>query len=151
MRTAIAQALMAKVNAANLFNYTAFDYVRLQGGDFKDYELPASQVIDLGDSNVHEQSRGKKTWNLAIEIIVGPTAEVPVNQETLWNLMQATERAIFDGDPLTLIDKTGLEMGSSVIQTMLVGSSTDLHFMQPYYLGRIEIAVEYYQPLVRPC
>lgn len=151
MKSKIADRLLAIINGmTGVYKYTAFDFVKLTSADFKDYELPACQIIDNGEANLHEQSRGRKTWNLLVEIVVGPTAELPVSQKDLWDLMQATERALFT-DPQLGIDRSGLEAGSSIIQMTLVGSSTDLHFMTPYYLGRLELAVEYYQPLVRPC
>jgi hypothetical protein len=33
----------------------------------------------------------------------------------------------------------------------LLGSTTDLHTLAPYYTARIDLIIEYYQPLVDVC
>ena len=46
-------------------------------------------------------------------------------------------------DALRAKPKLGI---ATVIHLKLGVSSTDLHLMQPFYLGRIEVTVDYYQP-----
>ena len=116
--------------------------MKLQASDFADYEIPAVQVIDLAELTTHEMKRAKKDWNLVIEVIVGPTESAAVTQQTLWDLMQAIEQTIW------AVPNFGL---SEVIHAKLLTSSTDLHLMKPFYLGRIELSVMYYQPLVGEC
>lgn len=142
VKTLISQALINQVGLVSDFKYKAFDVVRLGASDFQEWELPAVQIIDLGEVSQHEARRAKKTWTLALEIIMGPlSASTPV-QTDLWDLMQKTEEQIFQAPQLGL---------SQVIQLNLLGSSTDLHLMQPYYLGRLDLEVMYYQPLVSTC
>lgn len=142
VRSKIADALMARLALVTELKYRAFDIVRLQASDFADYEIPAVQIIDLAELVTHEQSRAKKEWNLVIEVIVGPTEAESVSQQALWNLMQLIERTVW------AVPNLGL---SEVIHMKLLTTSTDLHLMAPFYLGRIELSVLYYQPLVGVC
>jgi len=144
-RTEIAQAI-ASIITTNLvpdsIKTVITDKVRLLAEDFQDWELPAVQIIDLGEVNQHEIRRGKKSWNLSIEVVIGPTAEDPVSQEELWDLMELLETTIWPTPQLGL---------SYVIHAKLLGSSTDLHLLDPFYTGRIDLVVDYYQPLVGNC
>jgi hypothetical protein len=142
VRSKIADALLARIALLTDIKYSAFDVVKLQASDFQEFELPAVQIIDLGEINTHEMRRGKKSWNLVIEVIVGDTQLDETNQKELWDLMQAIEEHIFQ-DP-----KLGL---SEVIQMNLVTSSTDMHLLKPFYLGRIEVMIDYYQPITGQC
>jgi hypothetical protein len=142
MRSQIADALLARIALVTDFEYKKFDEVRLAAGDFQDYELPAAQIIDLGEVVVHEQRRAKKNWQLAIEIIIGPDQAATPTQKDLWDLMETTERKIFEKPNLGI---------AGVLHMHLIATSTDLHFMKPWYVGRLEIQVEYYQALVDVC
>jgi hypothetical protein len=142
IRSKIADALMARLALVTDLKYRAFDTVRLQASDFADYEIPAVQIIDLAELTTHEQRRGKKEWNLVIEVIIGPTEAEAVTQQKLWDLMQLIEETIWEVPNLGLTD---------VIHAKLLTTSTDLHLMAPFYLGRIELSVLYYQPLVGTC
>lgn len=142
IKTLISQALILKLADVTALKYRAFDVVRLQSSDFQEWELPAVQVIDLGEINIHEVRQAKKQWTLALEVIIGPlTASTPV-QTDLWDLMETIENTLFTNPNLGV---------PGVIHMQLLGSSTDLHFMLPYYLGRIELLVEYRQPLLGAC
>jgi hypothetical protein len=144
LRSKIAQKILDRLALVTEFNYREFDKVKLTSADFAEHDLPAVQAIDLGDPNTHEMVRGKRRWNIALEIILGPTQTYEATQKKLWDLMEYTENTIF-ADP-----KLGLG-NDGVVHMHLLDSYTDLHVMDPYYLGRIEIEVEYYQPLVRQC
>jgi hypothetical protein len=110
--------------------------------DFQDFELPAAQIIDLSDDNIHERTRGKKTWNITIEIVVGPTVSATPSQGALWDLLETIEQALFQ------LPNLGL---SEVIHMRLLGSTTDLHILMPLYAARIDLQIDYYQTLVSPC
>src|SRR3990172_8471989 len=135
IRSDIAQAIVDRITLVTDYNYIKFDEVRLTSGDFQDHELPACQIIDLGESPFHEQRRVKKMWSCAIEVIIGPIGLTTPTQKDLWDLMELTERTLFAVPNLDI---------PGVIHMHLIGTSTDLHFMKPFYVGRIEIAVEYY-------
>lgn len=142
LRSQIADALMSRLSLVTEFKYTNFDQVKLVASDFQDFEIPACQVIDLGETVEHEQRRAKKFWNLAIEIVVGPSTSEAPNQKTLWDLMEHTERTLF------AVPNFGL---AGLVHIHLLATSTDLHFMKPFYVGRLELMAQYYQPLVGEC
>lgn len=145
IRTLIKRELVTRIKTVTDYETDVyFDKIRLTASDFQDSELPAAQLIDLGETPFHEMRRVKKQWNILIEIILGPESSdnTPPSQEKLWDLMERTERAIW------AVPNLGIP---GVIHMIMVGTSTDLHMMDPFYVGRIELMVEYYQPLVDVC
>lgn len=142
IRTQIAEKLITVIQAMGDYNWASHETIKLLASDFQEFELPAAQIIDLGDDSVHERTRAKKTWNLTVEIVIGPKTNYVPKQTDLWDLVEETEQALF-ADP-----KLGIE---EVIHMRLLGSTTDLHVLQPLYTARIDLQVDYYQSLVRPC
>ena len=142
VRSKIANNILDRLALIPQIKYRAFDVVRLASSDFQDYELPAVQILDLAELTFHEMRRAKKEWNIVLEVILGPTMEMTVSQQNLWDLMQEIERTIWAEPNLGI---------SEVVHCRLMTSSTDLHIMKPFYLGRIELQVIYYQPLVGEC
>lgn len=146
LRTQIGNALAAQILAAipTLKYCKAGERPKITLGDFSEFELPAVQIIGGGDTNKHERSRGRKFWNLMVEIVIGPIAATDYlpTQSDLWDLMEVVEQAIM------AIPQLGI---SKVIHVHLLGSEPDLVLLTPLFSGRIEIAVEYYQDLVGPC
>lgn len=140
IKSQIHDALLARLLLVPDFKYRAFDVVRLGSADFKPHELPAVQVIDLGETTVPEMNRRRKMWSLVLEIVVGPTgvqvAGEPI-QKTLWDLMDLTEDTLWDRPK-----NFGIP---GLLHMHLNLSSTDLHLLKPFYLGRLEVAFEYYQ------
>lgn len=142
VRTKISNALLARLDLVTELKYKAFDSVKLMATDFQEWEIPAVQAIDLAEIITHEMRRAKKSWNLVLEVIVGPTSSDTPDQRDLWDLMETIERQLW------AVPNLGL---SEVIHMQLLSTSTDLHLLKPFYLGRIELAVLYYQPLVGDC
>jgi hypothetical protein len=142
VKTKIATAMLARLDLVAELNYRAFDIVRLKSSDFSDWEMPAVQCIDLAEVIEHEQRRKKAFWNIAIEVIMGPSEQETVSQAKLWDLMQVIETTLWAVPGLGL---------SEVVHMRHLSTSTDLHLMKPLYLGRLELAVIYYQPLVGEC
>lgn len=145
VRSKIAQALVTQITTqipAPDIVTAEYDKIRLTSDDFKEWELPAVQIIDLPEVNVHEQRRGRKTWTLAIEMIVGNQAQTVKTTKDLWDLIEAVEKAIMQEPKLGL---------TQVLHAKILGSATDLHIMDPFYVGRLEIEIQYFQELVGPC
>jgi hypothetical protein len=142
MRTLIANALQAKIAAMPEFKTVEFDRVRLTSGEFQDWELPACQLIDLQESNSHERGRARKLWQISVEIIMGPLTSSTPTQTDLWDLMEKTEQAIFETPNLGI---------AGMLHVILLGSSTDTHLMEPWYLGRLDIQCDFYQSLTGSC
>lgn len=142
IRTQIAEALRLKIASLPEIKSATFDRVRLQTSDFAEWEIPAVQLIDLQETVTHELRRAKKSWNVIVELIMGDTSEKQYSQNDLWDLMEVVERSIFE--------KPNLQI-AGVVHMKLIGTDTDLHLLSPFYLGRIELNIEYYQPLIGDC
>jgi len=118
-----------------------FDKIKLNINDYKDYELPAVQIIDLSKLYNHEMSRSKSSWFLAVEICLRTTEDIgTVDQNALWDLQEDVVRAIMQ-DP-----KLGLDF---MLHVKLVDSVTDLHLQEPNYVGTIGLEALFYEPIVR--
>jgi len=143
IRSDIADALLNRIATVADIKYKAFDEVRLLASDFSDHEIPAVQIFDLQEVTIHENRRARKTWRLVVEIIIGPNGiSATPTQKDLWDMMQTIEQAIWAEPRLGL---------PQVIHARLITTSTDLHLMKPFYLGRLEMEIDYYQPLVGDC
>lgn len=135
----IVQQIGANVPELKLVN---FDKIKILAEDFQDWEIPACQLIDNYEQNQHQIRRGLRSWNLALEVVIGPTETAQVSQAALWDLVEKIEQAIFV-DP-----RFGLNF---VVHAKLLGTETDLHLLEPFYTARIDLAIDYYQPLVGEC
>lgn len=142
MKSQIAAALRNILLTNSRLKYVEYDKIKLTSADFADYELPAVQIIDLQETVVHEQSRKKAAWLLVLEIIMKPTELDSVSQEDMWNMIHEIERKLWANPQLGV---------SGVIQLRYIGNQTDLHLLAPFYTGRIDVEVSYYEHLVRVC
>lgn len=142
MKSKIADALVAKLNEVSDLVYVKFDEVRVNATDFQEHELPACQVIDVQESVTHEQNRVLKNWNLTIEVVLKQTSYRIVNQQALWDLMYQIERKLWS------IPNLGIP---GVVHMVYIGNQTDLHLVDPYYIGKLDLQVVYYESLVRDC
>jgi len=143
MRSQIADELLNRLALVPDFQYRSFDTVKILASDFAEWEVPAVQIIDLGETVQHERNRVRKDWNLSVEIVMGPTKEgQQPTQKLLWDLMELTENTVW------AVPNLGIP---GVIHMILLGTSTDLHLLPGFYTGRIDMAVAYYQHLVSPC
>lgn len=118
------------------------DKIRLLASDFQEWELPAVQVIDLEQGNVHELLRGKETWRLMLEVVIGPTATESPTQIKLWDLTEVIIKKLFETPKLGL---------AYVVHMKYIGDTTDLHLMEPFYTSKIELTVDYYMHLTGDC
>lgn len=139
MKSDIASAILERLNAVSSLKSKTFDTVKLAATDFQDHELPAVQMIDLSESVEHEQRRAKKTWQIALEVILKPNEFGNKSQKDLWDLCYEVERALWQIPNLRL---------PGVIHLRYLGSQTDLHLLAPFYFARLDFEVIYYQPLV---
>ena len=142
LKSSIAPAILAKLDAVAALKLKSFDKVRLSSSDFQDHEIPACQLIDIGETIEHERGRAKKTWQIALEIIMKPNEWGAIDQEDLWNLSYDVERALWANPNLNI---------PGVIHLRYIGSQTDLHMLEPYYLARLDFEVLYYEALVSEC
>lgn len=143
MKNKIAPQLKAILQNISGVKSVNFDRVKLAAADFQEFELPAVQVYDVAETVTHEQSRAKKEWQLAIEIIMKPTERDVINQSDLWNLQYSIERALWK-DPR-------LGVGSGMIHIKYLGAVTDLHLLEPFYICRMDVVIIFYEHLVQDC
>lgn len=143
MKSKIADALLARLATVPGLRSFDFDKVRLLSHDFNDLEIPAVQLIDIGESGVHEHSRLKKNWRVSLELVLKEDEHKKVNQQDLWNFGYKIERILW-AEPVNL----GIP---GVIQLTYIGSATDLHLVRPYYISKLDFDVVYYEDLVKEC
>lgn len=141
-RTSIATALKNLIDGISSITTVSFDQIKLLASDFQEFELPAVQIVDMAEDSVHEQGRALKTWNLSLEIVIGPKPNYIPTQPDLWDLLETLETEIFKEPKLGL---------SYVTQITLLGSTTDLHILQPLYTARMDLQIGYYQLLRSSC
>jgi hypothetical protein len=142
IRTQIAEKLVTVLSAITDIKSVAYDNIKMLASDFQDWEIPAIQIIDLGDDNQHEQRRARKTWNFTLELVMGNKTTGIISQKDLWNLLQKIEIALFQTPNLGI---------AGIIHMILLGSTTDLHMLMPFYTARLDMQILYYQPLVDIC
>lgn len=144
-RREIAAVLLARVQALAAIKTATFEDVKLESGDFAERDLPAVQIYDSGeDPIIPENVQVRKSWQITVELILGPIVALDYQptQGDIWDLLEYVERGIFNGPQLGI---------PKVIGMQLIRTYTDLHFMKPFYLGKIELQIDYYQGLVRDC
>lgn len=142
MKSKIARAIVAQCRKVAVVKYVCFDKVKLLATDFNEDQIPAIQLIDVGMTAQPEQVRTRKSWQIALELLMRKDQYKEVSQEDLWNLENEVLRKVF-ADP-----KLGIP---GMITMTLLGSTTDLHLLDPYYISRIDIQVDFYEGLVRDC
>lgn len=142
MKSLIAEALLARLSNVRALQTIEFDRVRLRSDDFMSVDCPAIQLIDITENIEHERLRAKKTWNIALELVMKSTPDNPISQQDLWNLQYEVERMLWGNPNLGI---------PGVIHLRYLGSTTDLHLLDPYYFTRLDLEVLYYEPLVSEC
>lgn len=148
MKTKIAREILAICATIPVVKYTAFDKVKLLAADFLETEIPAIQLIDVNMTSVHEMSRAKKTWQIALELLMKGNESGSVSQSDLWNLEYEVLRKLWAHPGLPGV-KSG--SGGKVIQMNFLGSQTDLHLLEPYYFARLDFEVLFYEAMVTDC
>lgn len=144
MKSIISSALLEKLKAIKRVRYLSFDKIKLLQSDFKDHELPAIQIIDVSEAVIHEQNRTKNTWQLALEIVMRGNENESVTQPDLWNMEYEVKRKIW-ADPTLGIQSKGM------VHLRLLGTTTDLHLLEPFYFCRMDFEAIYYEHIVRDC
>lgn len=147
VKSDISDAILSRLGdleTAGKIKYKAFDKVRSQISDFKDYEFPAVQCYDVGQAIRHENLRIFVNWSVSVEIIMKSTTAGIVSQKDLWDLQYEIERKLWER-PVNL----GV---SGVVDMRYTGSETDLHSLgNNIYFARLDLEVQFYQPLVDDC
>jgi len=123
-------------------NYVSFDKIKLATSDFGAHELPAVQIWDSGMLITHERGRAKKSWSLALELIMKSEVTGQVNQKSLFELRREIELAMWAEPNLGI---------SGVIHLVYTGNISDLHLLEPFYIARLDFTVMFYDSLTGSC
>jgi hypothetical protein len=141
-KSKIADALKAIIQGMPIFNYVAFDKIKLLASDFGPTEIPGAQFIDVAETITHERNRAKREWQLTLEVVLRSSQDEEVTQQDLWNIEYQISRKIW------AVPNLGIP---GVIHCLYVSNSTDLHLLEPFYLLRMDFSVLYYEHLVSDC
>lgn len=123
-------------------NSVHYETIQVATSDFRDHEIPAAQLWDVGMTIKHERGRALKTWSLAVELITKSTVAGQANQAALLNLRRDTELALWNKPNLGI---------PGVIHLVYTGNITDLHLLDPYFIARIDFSVLFYDDLTGSC
>lgn len=139
MKDKIAAKLVERLQALPSLATVEFDRVRLRADDFMGVDCPAVQLIDVAERVEHESRRAKKTWVLALELVMRSNENQAISQRDLWNLQYEVERVLWAQPNLGI---------PGVIHLRYQGSQTDLHLLEPFFFVRLDLEALYYEPLV---
>lgn len=144
IRSQIIDALIGRIQLVLEVKTIGYDRIKLLEFDFDEWELPAIQILDGEETNIHEMKRGRKSWPLTIELIIGPiqASQYKPTQKDLWDLIEKIEKSIMQSPQLNL---------KEIISVKLLGSSTDQGILRPFFSARINFNIDYYQELVGAC
>jgi len=141
-KSKIADALKALIEDMPVFNYVAFDKIKLLASDFQPHQVPGAQFIDVAETIQHERNRVQRNWQITLEVVLRTSQDEQIEQRDLWNIEYQIARKIW------AVPNLGIP---GVIHCMYVSNSTDLHLLEPFYLLRMDFIVMYYEHLVSDC
>lgn len=141
-KSKIADALKSIIESMPIFNYVAFDKIKLLAADFQPHQVPGAQFIDVAETIEHERNRVQRNWQITLEVVLRTSQDEEIEQRDLWNIEYQIARKIW------AVPNLGIP---GVIHCMYVSNSTDLHLLEPFYLLRMDFMVLYYEHLVSDC
>lgn len=138
----IMAAIVARVETVPEVVKINSDRIILATSDFRDYELPAVQIWDMAQRIDHQRGRILVNWSMSIEIVMKSLESGTVYQTTLWDLRRKIQLALWAEPNLGI---------PGVVHMIYTGNVTDLHLMEPYYVARIDLDVQFYDELTGSC
>lgn len=142
IESSIVDKIVQIVTAVPGINYVSFDKIKLAINDFAPHELPAVQLWDNGATPIHERGRIRVDWNLSLELIMKSEITGVVDQKALFELRRTIQLALWAQPNLGI---------PGVVHLFYTGSNSDLHLLEPYYIARIDFAVQFYDNLTGSC
>jgi len=135
IKTTVAAKLKTILTDMGSFNLVTFDKIRLLADDFRQHELPAAQIFDIGAIHTPRRQYTEVDWELAIEIVMKSDTGGEISQSDLWDLEHAVKLAI--GAKVSLPDVSGF------VHFLYDRTVTDLHLLEPYYTCRIHVIAKF--------
>ena len=136
--SALADLFQNEVDWLSLVNY---ENIRLASSGFKEFELPALQMIDGPNVRDPERSRDLNTWIITLELTMKNQYLDSVNQFLLFDRINDIISLIGQH---TVLDIQSDTKGESFLSMRPLGEVTDLHSEQPFYIAEITVEVKYY-------
>jgi hypothetical protein len=141
-KSKIADALKALIESMPVFNYVAFDKIKLLASDFQPHQVPGAQFIDVAEVITHLRNEVQRDWQITLEVVLRTSQDEQIEQRDLWNIEYQIARKIWATPNLGI---------PGVIHCQYISNSTDLHLLEPFYLLRMDFIVQYLEPLVSDC
>ncbi|MFQ5452257.1 MAG: hypothetical protein ACE5DQ_01715 [Candidatus Paceibacterota bacterium] len=124
-------------------NLVSFDKIRISANDFRDHEIPVIQFYPTAFNHIHNQGRLLTEMAIVVEIILKQDASGVVSVGDLLDKMQDVEQKV--GEDVRL------GITSSMIGVKYLGAETDLHMIEPFYIGALTFVAEFYKPYTGSC
>jgi hypothetical protein len=110
--------------------------------EIHEHEVPCVQILNGGQAYTAVRQRNDVIWSLTIEIILRSAEDRVVDQYEMLDRIGEIEQKIGESPKLGIPRVKGI---------ILRGSLTDLHLIEPWYLGQIFLDIEYTKPYVGDC
>ena len=126
-----------------------FEKIKLLNTDFRDHELPAIQFYDNGKEVRHDQRRVEINWNIVIEIVMKRTSSDAVDQGVLLDRIEDVELKIGANVQLDLGGAPASQ--GTMIHVKYLSAFTDLHSVEPFFMGIMNFQANYFKPYTAEC
>lgn len=142
-------AMKAKLEELPWVSLVDYERVRLFTADMKDHEVPLIQMYDIGESATQVRGRTDNTWTVTLELVLKGLSDDSVDQGILFDRKLEIKRKIGE-DPTLGISNLDPSQGRFK-HVEYVGSITDIHVLQPYYMARLDYNVLFEEPFSSEC
>jgi len=142
IETQIIDAIVSRIQTVPEIVTINSDRIVLATSDFQDHEIPAVQIWDLAQSIQHQRGRILVNWSISIEIILRSLESGAASQRSLWDLRRKIQLALWEEPNLNL---------PGVVHMIYTSNITDLHLVEPNYIARLDLDVQFYDELTGSC
>ncbi len=133
-QTIIIERLTEVLSSTPAIRKVEYKGLRLNFEDWHDYELPAIQFYDAGDSAKHDRDYLTVDWLVNLELILKTTQRGVVDQTTLYDFRKKVITEIWNSRKLGLSQITSIEYKKN---------QTGIHVLDPYYWSTLQIMISY--------
>lgn len=146
----VIEAIKTKLEELTWPRLIAFEEVRLTSSEFKDHEIPAIQVYDIGDTATEQiQGRTENDFEIAIEIVMKRSSSDYIGQGDLFDRRLEVKRKLGEDPTLGL---QNLDPSQGRFKHIKYNRCiTDLHILKPYYVARLEFSALFEEPFSTEC
>jgi len=145
----VLQNIKTKLEELTWPSLVEFERIRLYSSDFKDHEIPAIQIYDVGETARTVQGRTENEWTLTIELILRPLQDDVADQGLLFDRKLEIKRKLGEDPTLglgSLVPSQGRFKHIKYIRGL-----TDLHILSPYFMARLDYQALFEEPFSSEC